>query len=542
VDANGGRLKLASVNWYGAEEQEFAVSGLDHRKLSDIAADIKIQGFNSVRLPWSNDLIDCDPIVDASVVGAAPGGPNFPQLANLHAIEVYDRVIDALAAAGLLVVIDNHNTTANWCCDNGQGNDGNHLWYASDYASGNRRWLDDWTTMASRYRNQPAVVGVDLRNEPRGAAKWEAGNQDPEHNWRNAAEVGGNAVLAANPNLLIMVEGTDNGNDLSQALQDPVNLCRGDRLVYEPHEYYYFASAKDENARAGRWGNLAQSQPVWLGEFGTNPDGVTSPWFTALINYLKVNDTDWGYWAVNGTMAKGVQDDGKARNRTITETYGLMCKDWTFPGSSTCDAPVHPLLNALVAIEIASNSAPAPSRQESSPPCQAQPQVTPPIYGTGDSSNNSSFGISCTSSGQPCTPAFQANITTDGTVPVQVKYTVTGHCSSVLIHFGLDGVERGVSPILGWVGGPAGLPLSYSLELGVVSAGQHTLQIAADGVLSGCNGGGLASWGGSVAIVGAFIAGTTTGPRPKVGPASIPGSVTWTRASMPGSSGSPTPQ
>src|SRR5438105_4350423 len=57
VDANGHRFKLASVNWYGAEEQDHVVAGLERADLHAIARTIRAQGFNSVRLPWSNELV-----------------------------------------------------------------------------------------------------------------------------------------------------------------------------------------------------------------------------------------------------------------------------------------------------------------------------------------------------------------------------------------------------------------------------------------------------------------------------------------------------
>src|SRR5258708_36943701 len=65
VDANGARVKLVSVNWYGAESPDFVVGGLDRAPLAAIAATIHRLGFNSVRLPWSNELYETNPIVAA---------------------------------------------------------------------------------------------------------------------------------------------------------------------------------------------------------------------------------------------------------------------------------------------------------------------------------------------------------------------------------------------------------------------------------------------------------------------------------------------
>ena len=89
--------------------------------------------------------------------------------------------------------------------------------------------------MARRYKHQPAVIGADLRNELRFGATW--GGQDPAFDWHAAAERGGNAVLAENPNLLIFVEGIDYALDLSGFARLPVKLNVPNRLVYSAHDY-----------------------------------------------------------------------------------------------------------------------------------------------------------------------------------------------------------------------------------------------------------------------------------------------------------------
>jgi endoglucanase len=64
-----------------------------------------------------------------------------------------------------------------------------------------RSWRADWRFLARRYKNHPAAIGADLRNELQFGATW--GGQDPALDLHAAAERGGNAILAENPNLLI---------------------------------------------------------------------------------------------------------------------------------------------------------------------------------------------------------------------------------------------------------------------------------------------------------------------------------------------------
>lgn len=120
VNASNQRVKLAAVNWYGAEEQDYVVAGLEYAALSDIAYQIRVMGFNAVRLPWSNQMVETNPVIDNSRLAANPS------LVGQRALGVFDAVVAALANEGLLIILDNHMSNANWCCSD---TDGNGLWY-----------------------------------------------------------------------------------------------------------------------------------------------------------------------------------------------------------------------------------------------------------------------------------------------------------------------------------------------------------------------------------------------------------------------------
>ena len=56
-------MRLASVNWYGFDQKEYVVGGLDHAPLDEIIAQIQQIGVNSVRLPWANETLEHNPRV-----------------------------------------------------------------------------------------------------------------------------------------------------------------------------------------------------------------------------------------------------------------------------------------------------------------------------------------------------------------------------------------------------------------------------------------------------------------------------------------------
>lgn len=330
VDGAGQRVRLSMVNWYGAESEDFVVGGLQLNTLANIAAQIRTMGFNAVRVPWSNELVERNPVVAASRLRANPG------LRGMHALDLLDRVVDTLAQNGLMVVLDNHNSNAEWCCSL---TDGNTLWYNAQFPEA--AWLKDWQTMARRYASQPFVIGADLRNEPRGATTW---GGDHATDWHAAAERGGNAILAINPHWLIFVEGIAYATDLSGAAALPVALSVPQQLMYSAHNYGFShprAASYEEWTRTiePRWGYLVTGdhpQPLWLGEFGTcntAPACVSSDaaadsgfWFNMLSRYIRQYSLDWCYWPLNGT-----QSTGRGRKFGRIETFGVLNKAWNAP-------------------------------------------------------------------------------------------------------------------------------------------------------------------------------------------------------------------
>jgi endoglucanase len=315
-------VRLTSVNWYGFDQKEYVAGGLDHAPLAEIILQIQQIGVNSVRIPWANETLEHNPFPPAYSISANP------QFKNMRAMEIMDAVIAALASAHIMVVLDNHVSRADWCCSE---TDGNGLWYNTDYPEDH--WLADWKAIARRYRNQPWVIGADLRNELRSGATW--GGSDPKLDWHAAAERGGNAVLSANPRLLIMVEGPEYSTNLSGFDKLPVHLPVPDRLVYSPHAYHDqkhpFANLDEMKqgyeARVGYLFHAQPAVPLWVGEFGTcqNLDcGANSDWFRLFIRLLQQDDRlSWSYWPLNGT-----QSSGMTRKYDNVETYGLLSPDY----------------------------------------------------------------------------------------------------------------------------------------------------------------------------------------------------------------------
>lgn len=300
-----------------------------------IAALIRDLGFNSVRLPYSDEMVRDNPLIPASRL-AANRDLVDPETGGASARDVFTAVVESLTDAGLLVIVNNHITQATWCCganlcDAGWAND----WFGGQWfcrvSQTTEEWIEHWETVMRPLAHNPRVIGVDLRNEPRGL--WGTLHWD---DWVAAAERAAERLLALNPDWLIIVEGISSANDLSGVRTRPVRLpppFAADRVVYSAHVYswsgwgslYPYSRRTYEDFVASmraNWAYLLEEDlaPVWVGELGT-PDQPTEGdcnYWTHLVEFLRVTDASWGYWALNPR---------KPANHEW-ESYGLVGDNW----------------------------------------------------------------------------------------------------------------------------------------------------------------------------------------------------------------------
>ena len=211
LNASNQPVRLTGVNWFGLETSNFAPHGLWTRSMGSMLDQITSLGYNTIRVPFSNQLFD---------PGSNPNGIDYSQnqdLVGLTGPQILDKVVAGARVRGLKIILDRHRPDANAQSE---------LWYTSAYSEA--RWISDWKMLATRYLNNDTVIGFDLHNEPHGSATW--GDNNTATDWRLAAERAGNAILAINPKLLIIVEGIERvandyywwGGNLAAAGANPV--------------------------------------------------------------------------------------------------------------------------------------------------------------------------------------------------------------------------------------------------------------------------------------------------------------------------------
>lgn len=297
---------------------------------------MKMFGFNCVRVDWIDKTLD-----------------DSAGMAQL------DQFVAVCKKAGLKIIFDNHNneaTPADWenaaqqknglWFDTGPGTDGTDGSGTKGTVSA-ERFKEDWIAFARHWAGNPTVIGFDIRNEPCAhtltPAIWGGNGPTDIHAMYQAV---GNAILAVNPDALIICEAVINyktgayEGDLSVVRNFPIKLVHPSKLVYSVHEYPKEIGAyPGPESGAGyiermnkMWGWLITENiaPVWIGEMGASMSSKASnEWGATLLDYMNgqaangltvknhqepVSGNWWAWGCLTGQNPNGcVGQDGKLR-------------------------------------------------------------------------------------------------------------------------------------------------------------------------------------------------------------------------------------
>ena len=352
LDANNQPVRIAAINWYGFETTTFVAHGLWIADYKAILDRIKSSGFNTVRIPYSDQMVSQNPVLGTMNINR--NGINTDIAANATALDVLDKIIAYCGQIGLRVMLDNHRSNA------GNSAQENGLWFTSEYPES--AWIANWRALTTRYLGNTTVIAMDLRNEPHASACWggDPAGCSSANDWQAAATRAGNAILAINPGLLIVVEGNDHYNNsftwwggmLRGVASRPVTLNVANRVVYSAHDYgpteanqSWFNSSttpaslnavKDQN-----WGYIHNNNtaPIFVGEFGTlnsNADiqsttpGSQGQWFSSTVQYLQGKSAmSHAYWAMNGNDRYALFND--SFNGIVNQSKLTLLQTIQFP-------------------------------------------------------------------------------------------------------------------------------------------------------------------------------------------------------------------
>lgn len=348
LDKDNKQVWLTGVNWFGYNTGTNLFDGLWNSELVSSVKAIADHGFNLIRVPMSAELIN------QWAAGKYPTA-NFnhadnADLENMNSLQIFDYFLKLAEENGMKVMPDIHSAETD-----ASGHTKN-LWYTDKVSTKQFYAALEW--MADRYKENDTIIAYDLKNEPHGkpnegkkAAVWNDSKE--ENNWKYVAETAAAKVLAKNPNVLIMVEGTEiypkdikkNGNYASTNEKDyyfnwwggnlrgvkdyPINLGKyQDKLVYSPHDYgptvyeqswfsgNYTYDSLMKDCWQDNWLYIQKDNiaPLLIGEWGGFMKQPNLKWMTymrQLIQTYHLHHTFWCFNANSGDTGGLVKDDFK---------------------------------------------------------------------------------------------------------------------------------------------------------------------------------------------------------------------------------------
>lgn len=314
-DAGGQEVQVRGISHFGFNGMSLQPQFLYQMGWKEQIAEMKSLGFNAIRLPFVPDtLYNTTPVdqfgfirpdLNSELIGKTP----------LQALDLWMAEADR---QGMYVLLDFHSVSKksqyfHWFVTE-PGDYGPGGWVETynqqPYTEAN--WIRDLVFVANRYKSLPHFIGIDIFNEPHDRVQWSSGAAAL---WKPAAEKAAAAILAANPNLLIFVQGITAswdgrektgipinwGENLQPQAYDPLNIP-SDKLVFAVHTYGPDVSVKPSFSAPNYPANLAVDWETlfgflspqfavvpgeWGGRYGVGGAGVKDKqWQDAFVDYL----------------------------------------------------------------------------------------------------------------------------------------------------------------------------------------------------------------------------------------------------------------
>jgi aryl-phospho-beta-D-glucosidase BglC (GH1 family)/lysophospholipase L1-like esterase len=378
-DAQGQEIQIRGVSHYGFNATILQPQYLWAMGWKEQIAQIKSLGFNAIRVPYVPDtLYNKTPVNQLSYIDAKLN----PDLIGKTPLDVLDLWMAEANRQGMYILLDFHSVSMvrqypTWFVSNPA--DFNLIYNKQAYTKEN--WIRDLVYVAKRYAHLTHFLGIDIYNEPNGTVRWSVGDPNvtnPIYHWKAAAESASAAVLAANPNLLIFVQGingnydniensnipTNWGENFQPQAYQPLNIPY-DKLVLTPHTYgpdvYVKSSFSDPTFPANlpaHWdtlfGQFFQTHPVvigeWGGKYGQGTGGQQDvTWQNALVDYLLSkgvrNSFYWCYTPNSGDTG-GILDDNlnvrQDKMALVRKLWGVSTTTTTVPPPTTTTTTPQP--------------------------------------------------------------------------------------------------------------------------------------------------------------------------------------------------------
>jgi aryl-phospho-beta-D-glucosidase BglC (GH1 family) len=159
-----------------------------------------------------------------------------------------------------------------------------------------------WTTVSTRYMNDPAVAFYELWNETTNL-----GSSTTWHDWKGLAEQLIDLVRVQRSNAIAIVGGFNWSYDLTPVGADPV--LRGN-VAYSVHPYPIKRGPINTTAWGSDFGYLTATYPVFATEFGFDTDpsdtvanATADGYGKSITDYFASKGMSWTVWCFHPTWS-----------------------------------------------------------------------------------------------------------------------------------------------------------------------------------------------------------------------------------------------
>jgi len=214
---------------------------------------------------------------------------NYRSYGSEKTFTLIDKSVAWAKKYGMYSIIDWHSS--------GDIINGNFLAPANIFFTTKDETKDFWRSVATRYKDEPAVAFYEVFNEPadRGYLPW---NRLTWKTWRDASDEIIDVIYAANPNAIPIVSGLSYANDLRSFNETPI---RNKGVVLAAHPYAGSYSEPWETNWENSFGYLSQHYPMMLTEIGFDPNDNMVPqvyradenYGARILNYAKTRNISW---------------------------------------------------------------------------------------------------------------------------------------------------------------------------------------------------------------------------------------------------------
>jgi aryl-phospho-beta-D-glucosidase BglC (GH1 family) len=369
---NGTPIQLRGVNHYGFNDKILKPMMLWVQGWKEQLAHIKSLGFNAIRCPFVPDTLYAAKGVDSFMI------PLNDDLIGKSPLQMLDMWMAEADRLGLYILLDFHSVSAvnqyfhPFVTDPNEYGKGKWVetWNGQPYTT--EDWVRDLCFVAKRYAHLPRFIAIDIFNEPHDRVRWTTGG---DAQWKPLAESAANAILGANPNLLIFVQGiTANWDGVEKAVEEnwgenlqpqaysPLSI-RADKLVFCAHTYgphvwnkASFSAPTFPKNLAADWetlfGFLSPKFAVCPSEWGSTYTGQDKVWADAWVDYLIAKGiTSSFFWAyVNSPDSGAIMEGNPLTVRADKMT--LLRRLW----SAQAPQPVPPATTSYAVVDTLTNT------------------------------------------------------------------------------------------------------------------------------------------------------------------------------------------